>query len=366
MSNKARNSGFRAGVLPPGRLNNICDVGGVRIAHRTLNDGGRQTGVTAVIPAAGNLYLSKLQAGCHVINGYGKSCGLIQLSELGCIETPIVLTNTFAAGTAFTAVCRRMLEQNPAIGIEPSSVNPVVMECNDGYLNEIRAMHITEDLVSEALLEAESLYSEPRKDDAETFAEGAVGAGRGMSCHGLKGGIGSSSRIIALSDAAYTLGVLVLTNHGKLSELKLGGYRPGSELAAAAGEDSGFKGSVIVITATDAPLSQLQLCRLSRRAQNGLAAAGSVTASGSGEISVAYSTRNRLPHYGGQMLRHSFLHDDQLDVFFTAVSEAVEEAVISSLFEAESVEGRDGNSRLSLLEAASRSGLKSAGEIKLC
>ena len=347
MSDKLQKAVFPGSVFTPGPRNKITDVSGIRVGHTTVSRGAVQTGVTAVLPSADNIYLSKLPAAAHVINGYGKTCGLLQIRELGCIETPIVLTNTLSTGTAFTALCRYMLERNPMIGVEECSVNPVVCECNDGYLNDIRGLHITEADVLSALENA-----------AEDFDEGAVGAGRGMSCHGLKGGIGSSSRILKSCGRTFTLGVLVLTNHARIEQLRIGCCNAGPLLAPSAGSESPFKGSVITLLATDAPLSDRQLGRLSRRVQNGLARTGSTVDSGSGEIAIAFSTAGRIPHYpSGTVSNIETLHDSCLDQFFAAASEAVEEAVISSLLEAETVHGRDGHTRRSLVEVAEEAGV---------
>lgn len=172
------------GILPKGRRNLITDVAGVTVGHCTLAHGEVQTGVTALLPHQGDLFHDRCPAAVHVINGFGKSMGLVQVQELGCIETPLLLTNMLSAGTAYTACVRYMLARNVQIGREESTVNPAILECNDGYLNDIRGLHVTEDDVRAALAAA-----------GESFALGAVGAGRGMSCYQLKGGIGSASRL---------------------------------------------------------------------------------------------------------------------------------------------------------------------------
>ncbi|NLD52849.1 MAG: S58 family peptidase, partial [Clostridiales bacterium] len=207
----------RIGRLPAGPRNLITDVSGVLVGHCTLDAGPVQTGVTAVLPHGGNCFTHKVPAACHVINGFGKSLGLVQVEELGQLETPILLTNTLSVGTAWTALARHMLVQNPRIGRETGTVNPVVMECNDGFLNDIRGMHVEESHAQAALAAA-----------AVDFAQGAVGAGRGMRCHGLKGGIGSASRVVQISAVSYTLGALVLTNHGQLADLSIAGEHVGS------------------------------------------------------------------------------------------------------------------------------------------
>lgn len=333
--------GIKIGKNPAGRLNQITDVPGVSVAHVTLRQGSIQTGVTAVFPHPGNCFREKCPAAAHVINGFGKSVGLIQVQELGTIETPLLLTNTFSVGTASTALIRYMLEENPDIGTTTGSVNPVVFECNDSNLNDIRGMHVTEEHVRLALSLA--------KEACAAFEEGAVGAGTGMVCYGLKGGIGSASRLIDIGGTTYTLGALVLTNFGKLHELVISGKQVGETIkekieeknreeveACGIRNDDPERGSVIVLIATDIPLSTRQLGRISRRAQNGIARTGSITANGSGEIVLSFSTANKISHYPeSDTCKAEFLHEERMDAVFAAVCDAVEESIISSLLHAE-------------------------------
>ena len=200
------------GHLPHGPLNKISDVPGVTVGHCTLADGDVQTGVTALLPHPGDIIHEKLLAASHVINGFGKTTGLVQIDELGTLETPILFTNTLSVGTAETALVKNMLAQNPDICETTGSVNPVVCECNDSGLNDIRGLHVTEQNVFDALADCKA-----------DFAEGAVGAGRGMRCHGLKGGIGSASRVVELDGKNYTIGSLVLSNHAMFDDLMVGG-----------------------------------------------------------------------------------------------------------------------------------------------
>lgn len=181
--------GIKIGTLPKGKRNLITDISGITVGHFTLSHDQIQTGVTALLPHDGNIFLEKLPAAVHVINGYGKSTGLIQVEEMGVIETPLLLTNTFGVGAAYTAVIRYMLGQNADIGLSTGTVNPIIFECNDSYLNDIRGLHITEEHVQNAI-----------EACSENFSEGDVGAGKGMSCHGLKGGIGSASRILTFNE----------------------------------------------------------------------------------------------------------------------------------------------------------------------
>ena len=310
------------GIQQKGKRNLITDVAGITVGHCTLADGDVQTGVTALLPHQGDLFHDRCPAAVHVINGFGKSAGLVQVQELGYLETPLILTNTLSVGTAFTACVRYMLARNDQIGRAESTVNPVILECNDGYLNDIRGLHVTEDHVFAALDAADT-----------TFALGAVGAGRGMSCYHLKGGIGSASRVFEIGGQTYTLGALAMTNFGSLIDLTIAGERIGKKLAA---EPEDAKGSCIMVLATDAPLSSRQLSRVARRAQSGLARTGAVTEHGSGEIVLAFSTFRPI---------------------FRAAIETVEESIIRSMLEAETVTGRDGHIRLSLHDAMERAGL---------
>lgn len=211
------------------------------------------------------MFHDKCPAASHVINGFGKSIGLVQVNELGTIETPLLLTNTLSVGTAATALVKYMLERNEDIGRDTGTVNPMVFECNDGHLNDIRGLHVTEQNALDALANA-----------ADDFEEGAVGAGSGMSCYSLKGGIGSASRVFELYGNKYTVGALLLTNFGTLRDLTIGGERVGERLyqkkEAEKAAEQQDKGSVIIIIATDAPVSARQLQRVARRAQSGIAA----------------------------------------------------------------------------------------------
>lgn len=314
------------GILPRGKKNKITDVPGVRVGHVTISNGGAQTGVTAVIPGEGSTFNSKFPAAAHIINGFGKSTGLLQVQELGTLETPILLTNTFSVPACTEGLLTYMLDRHPEIGVTTSTVNTVVMECNDGSLNEIRARHVHPEDALQALENA-----------ADDFAEGAVGAGRGMTCYGWKGGIGSASRIVELCGNTYTVGALLLTNFGEWGDLRVGGYCP-----PTATQDQEDKGSCIILLATDAPLSSRQLSRCARRAQNGLARTGTFTGTGSGDIVLMFSTANRIPHETEELVSACFLPEDKLNPVFRAVTECVEESVISSLEHAETVTGRDG------------------------
>jgi D-aminopeptidase len=333
----------RIGVLPSGPRDAISDVGAIRVGHATLADGAIQTGVTVVVPHPGDPFLAKVPAASAVINGFGKSIGLIQVDELGVFETPIALSNTFAVGTLARAQIRHALAAHPRIGREWPTVNPLVFECNDGYLNDIRALAVDEAHYAEALATASA-----------DFAQGSVGAGRGMSAFELKGGIGSASRLAG----GYTVGALVLANFGKLPMLTLAGRALGRELAAmpaGGGTPGAEKGSIIMLLATDAPLDARQLRRLALRAGAGLARTGSSFGHGSGDIALAFSTAYTIPQRPTEpMPALAMLHEERLDTLFQAAAEATEQAIVHALWHAEAVRGRDGNERRTLRQLLTR------------
>lgn len=326
------NTPFKIGRGQSGAKNLITDVPGVTVGHVTLRDGDRMcTGVTAILPHGGDLFHDKVMAASCVFNGYGKTIGLVQVDELGTIESPIILTNTLSVGTAATAVVKYMMERNPDIGREAGTVNPVVCECNDGSLNDIRALFVKEEHVLDAI-----------EGCAADFTEGAVGAGTGMCCLGFKGGVGSASRVVTLDGKDYTVGVLVLSNFGSAGRLMIDGRPVGWEIQEAMAETPD-KGSIIMVIATDVPLSERQLKRVARRAGVGLSRTGSYMGNGSGDIAIAFTTANRLPHTSDTaLLPFSMVVDDRLDPVFDMVAEAVEEAIVSSLWHAETTHGRDG------------------------
>jgi D-aminopeptidase len=364
---KAPALGISIGNCDHGEKNTISDVDGITIGHCTLKEGkgklipGKgpvRTGVTAIIPHRGNIFKEKLLANCYVINGYCKPIGLVQVRELGVLETPIVLTNTLSVGVAADAVIQYVLESNIDIGVTTGSVNPLVLECNDSYLNDIRGGHVKKEHVLKALRDARS-----------DFDEGAVGAGTGMSAFELKGGIGSSSRIIKIQGNEITVGALVLSNFGKREDLLVSGVPVGRELKdwpskeernGKKGEETS-RGSIIMIVATDAYVTARQLGRIARRAVMGLARTGGNAYNGSGDIVLAFSTAQKIPHYTEGLLRITALSDNNLNLLFTATAEAVEEAIITSLLQAEAMEGRDGRVRYKIPEKELKKIMKKYG-----
>lgn len=338
------NSGFDLHAKwPRGERDLITDVPGVKVGHVTLKEGDIHTGVTAVLPHGGNCFQDKVMAGVSVINGFGKSVGLIQIQELGTIETPILLTNTLSVGTACEALTRYMLEGNPDIGVTTGTVNCVVTECNDGRLNDIRGLHVRPEHVRQALANA-----------GEDFEEGAVGGGTGMVCLGLKGGIGSASRRVEVDGQIYTVGALVMSNFGAPGNLIIGGKHYDTNLGRDERKD---EGSIIMLLATDIPLNERQLSRLAKRSMVALGRVGSYCGNGSGDIAIAFTTANRLPHYSEKnILETRMFYDENIDRVFVAGVEAVEEAIISSLYHAETTTGVRGNCYLGLRDFVARYG----------
>jgi len=331
---RARDCGITIGILDPGPLNAITDVAGVRVGHRTLVQGDSvRTGVTVILPHAGNLFQEKVPAAVVVGNGFGKLIGATQVQELGVIETPIALTNTLAVWTVADALARTVLALPGNESVR--SVNPIVGETNDGFLNDIRGRHVREEHLQDAL----------RSATGGAVAEGSVGAGTGSVCFGWKGGIGSSSRRGAERDGAYTVGVLVQTNFGGL--LDIDGVPVGrvlNESGRGPRSAPGGNGSCMIVVATDAPLSPHTLARLARRALLALGRTGSVMSHGSGDYVIAFTSAESIrvrpgePEPGGTDVPAS-----QLESLFRAVVESTEEAVLNSLFAATTVKGTGGH-----------------------
>jgi D-aminopeptidase len=344
---RARDIGIAPGVFAPGVLNAITDVEGVRVGHTTVIDGDRvRTGVTAIVPHAGNVFQEKVAGAVFVGNAFGKLAGSTQVTELGTIETPIVLTNTLSVGVAMDAVVRYTLAQPGNEQVR--SVNALVGETNDGQLNDIRGLHVTRDHVAAAIANAK----------AGPVAEGTVGAGTGTICYGWKGGIGTSSR--RLERGGYTVGVLAQTNFG--GNLTIAGvpiFRalqpPGSR--ATAGERNGRRvdalqpgeasadGSCMLVVATDAPLDARDLGRLAARAVFGLGRTGSAYSNGSGDFAIAFSTSPEMRSRFNESAPRArqVLPADATSPLFEAALEATEEAVYNSLFQATAVRSSSGS-----------------------
>jgi D-aminopeptidase len=345
---RAREAGVVVGVMPTGKLNAITDVKGVLIGHSTLIRGETiRTGVTAILPHNSNLFQEKVPAAIFVGNGFGKLMGSTQVNELGEIETPILLTNTLNVPRVADALIEWMLAQ--AGNEEVRSVNPVVAETNDGYLNDIRARAVGREEVLAALRAA-------RGGEVE---EGSVGAGAGTVAFGFKGGIGTASRVLPQALGGYTVGVLVQTNFGgvltingapvgrelgnyylkdKLEQQQPGGRQKVEPQLRADRAD----GSIIIVIATDAPLDARNLKRLAARAMLGLARTGSPSTNGSGDYVIAFSTQNRIRASDARRTVQ-LAGNEAMSPLFVAVVEATEEAIYNSMFRATTVTGIGGH-----------------------
>src|SRR5690606_34142685 len=326
--------GMEVGILAPGPLNAITDVPGVRVGHTTRIEGtGIRSGVTAILPHGGNLFQEKVPAAIHVGNGFGKLAGSTQVQELGNLETPIILTNTLSVPTAMEAVIGYTLELPGNEDVR--SVNAVVGETNDGFLNDIRGRHISRDDVLGAIGNAKG----------GTVAQGNVGAGTGTVCFGLKGGIGTSSRVLPRPLGGYTVGVLAQTNFGGL--LKVDGLDVGKQLGHYPDRYRySPDGSCMLVVMTDAPLDARNLERLAKRAMLGLARTGGIASNGSGDYVIAVSTAEqcRIPYESKDPVQlFPTLGNDHITPLFQAVIEATEEAILNSLFAAAPMQGHQGN-----------------------
>ena len=331
---RPRDLGVPFGILPAGPLNAITDVPGVKVGHLTKIDGPDiRTGVTAILPHGGNLFQEKVPAAIFVGNGFGKLAGVTQVQELGNLESPIILTNTLSVATGIEGVVRYSLSQPGNESVQ--SVNAVVGETNDGYLNDIRGMHISPNEVMKAIETAKSGKVE----------EGNVGAGTGTVCFGWKGGIGTASRKLPASLGGHTVGVLVQTNFG--GNLQIAGVPVGEKLGKYPFKDALEKsdGSCMIVVATDAPVLERNLERMAQRGMMGLAKTGGIASNGSGDYVIAFSTAEglRIQHSipSQELQKAEFLGNEDMTALFMAVIEATEEAIINSLFAAETMVGKD-------------------------
>ena len=324
--------GIHIGHLCHGPQNSITDVEGVHVGHSTIitgegrlipGEGPIRTGVTVVLPHTNNLYRKKIPAACHVLNGFGKSIGLSQISELGHIESPIALTSTLNVWNVADALVEHLSDLNNGV----QSFNPIVLESNDRFLNDAIGRHVKKQHVNDAISSAST----------PNIQEGNIGAGTGMTGFGWKSGIGTSSRICESLHGDYTVGVLVLCNMGDPRDLRIDGMQIGRSLMPpGVNDESG--GSISFVVATDAPVTARQLNRMAKRAHLGLARAGGVVSHGSGTTTLAFSNSSDKPQ----------IDDAHLTVLFRGVVESAEEAIINSLLGSETLSGRDGNVRHSI------------------
>jgi D-aminopeptidase len=343
---RLRDLGISIGHYSPGPLNSITDVDGVLVGHSTIirgtgklsrKTGPVRTGVTAILPNTHSTYLDRVAASGFVLNGAGEMSGLIQVMEWGVLETPILLTNTHSIGACSDALVNYMVDHHPSIGVRQDVVIPLVGECDDSWLNDIGGLHVKEKHVREAL---ESAKSGP-------LEEGCVGGGTGMITCDLKAGIGTSSRRIEVGEAIYTLGVLVMSNFGHLRDLRIDGFPIGRKLQrvmAHVEKRRELYGSIIVVLATDAPLSTHQIQRVCRRSALGIGRVGSYAAHGSGEIVIGFSTGNKIPREAleGEYDMKVML-DRNLNRIYEAAVETTEEAILNSICMATDMEGIDGH-----------------------
>lgn len=346
MRRRARELGIAPGRYRTGKHNAITDVGDVRVGHTTLIRGkgnlvaGRgpvRTGVTAILPNGGNIFYERVVGGGFVLNGAGEVAGLTQVQEWGIIETPILLTNTLSVGAVAEGTVKHMVEQYPGIGREHDVIIPVVGECDDSWLNDIAGRHVRAQHVADAITSA--------TDGPVT--EGNVGGGTGMVCSDFKGGIGTSSRKLPKAEGGYTVGVLVMSNFGRMEDLRMDGVPVGALLAPLFVDEEkrrSIYGSIITVVATDAPLLPHQIVRLCKRAALGIGRVGSYAAHGSGEIIVGFSTANTVPRKSDRLeFKVRVLLDTALDPLYAACIEATEEAILNSLCMAETLDGVDGH-----------------------
>ncbi len=343
---RARELGLPLGRFKPGRFNAITDVEGVLVGHSTIirgagplrpGSGPVRTGVTAILPKRGNIFMDRVIGGGFVLNGAGELSGMTQVMEWGLIETPILLTNTLSVGAVADGVARYMIEKNPGIGDEHDVIIPIVGECDDSWLNDIAGRHVRSVNVNEAINTAGD----------GPVAEGSVGGGTGMVTCDFKAGIGTSSRKLPEVFGGYTLGVLVMSNFGKMHNLRVGGMPVGEVLAEKfrdVPKRGQTYGSIIAVLATDAPLHSSQINRLCKRVGLGIGRVGSYAAHGSGEIVVGFSTANVIPRRTQKMVyKMKILLDQRLDPLYEAVMECTEEAILNSMCMARPMTGANDN-----------------------
>lgn len=338
---RIRDFGLVIGKIPTGKYNAITDVDGVKVGHVTLNTGSGKltvgkgpvrTGVTAILPGGTDLWKNKPMAGSFVLNGNGEAMGLMWLQESGMIETPIALTNTLSVAAVQRGLLDWMTKKNPEIGVTDDTLTPFVAECDDSSLNDIRGQHVTPKHAFDAV--------EAAKGGA--VEEGAVGAGTGMMSYEFKGGIGTSSRVLPKNEGGYTVGVLLNANHGRRAELRMLGVPVGQQIPDLMPARK-QEGSIVIVLATDAPLDSRQLSRLAKRTLLGIARTGAIATHGSGDLAIAFTTKNHMPHYPKKRTYTvELLSDFHLNPLFEAAVDAAEEAMLNALVAAKTTEGRDG------------------------
>lgn len=324
---RARDIGIQIGAIPTGTHNAITDVAGVKVGHVTLNEGDSiRTGVTAILPSD-DIWTARLFGAAHVIHGNGEATGIARINQAGWIESPILLTNTLSVGAVHDGVVRYIVKRYPDNNI----VLPIVAECYDGGLNDISGLHVTAQHAIEAI--------ENASDGPVT--EGSVGGGTGMRCYGFKAGIGTASRVLSEERGGWTVGVLVNSNGGRRSQLRINGVPVGKEIVGSPPK-LGRDGSFIIVIATDAPLTHRQLKQLAMRATHGLARTGTPSTDGSGEFVIAFSTANIFPRRTETgTFQIEMLINGRLNSLFQAVIEATEEAIVNSMTMATTTTGRN-------------------------
>ena len=340
MKKRIREYGIVIGTHETGKLNKISDVPGVTVGHYTVDTEEHKTGVTVIMPCQDNMFVNKLTAAAFVHNGFGKTAGIPQIEELGTLETPIALTNTLNVGRVQDALIDYIVERSANEGVSVTSSNAIVGECNDASLNKIAERVIGIEEVRKAINSA-----------CEDFAEGDVGAGKGTTCFGLKGGIGSASRLVTKDGETYTIGVLVQSNFGKTKNFVLDGKPLGEYLSEKITEAKKDEGSIMMVVGTDLPVSDRQLKRIIRRAGVGLSRCGSFMGHGSGDIMLGFSTGNRFnKDEEHAVVSCRQLNENMMDDVFEAVAEATEEAILNSMAMADTVKGYNGKIRYSLTD----------------
>lgn len=316
-------------TLQKGKLNTISDVPGVRVGHTILSEGSMQTGVTIIVPSEENIFQKKYPAAVYTMNGVGKTTGLSQINEMGVLESPIALTNTLSVGTIQQALVKYMLQENEEI----ESINVVVGECDDSYLNDICGCYVEEEHLLQAIMDAN-----------QQVEEGCVGAGTGMSCFQMKGGVGSSSRVLSFDRQEYILGALVISNFGLQKDFILEGVS-----FVEMYEEEIEKGSCMMVMATNIPLVSRQLKRLCKRMSAALIRTGSYLGSESGDVAIAFSTANEILHTPTKDITTiQYVQENKMDIIFRAGIDAMQEAILSSLTHGRTKVGRNGHIRYSL------------------